>query len=53
MLYALHVIRVNTRAVAVLAFKAAITFELTRRQNDKRMRALHVTMKDLMSVVGL
>lgn len=39
--------------VAVLAFKTAVTFELTRRQNDKRILALHVTMVDLMSVVGL
>lgn len=39
--------------VAVLAFKTAVTFELTRRQNDKRILALHITMVDLMSVVGL
>ena len=37
----------------MLAFKAAISFEMTRRQNDKRMVALHVEMKDMMSMVGM
>ncbi|EKM48544.1 uncharacterized protein PHACADRAFT_132334, partial [Phanerochaete carnosa HHB-10118-sp] len=39
--------------VAVLAFKAAVTLEMTRRQNDKRCVALHVSMSDLMAVIGL
>ncbi|GJE85201.1 hypothetical protein PsYK624_012790 [Phanerochaete sordida] len=39
--------------VAVLAFKTAVTFEMTRRQNDKRIVALHVSMLDLMAVIGL
>ena len=39
--------------VAVIAFKTAIAFEMTRRSNDKRILALHVQMKDTMSVVVL
>lgn len=39
--------------VAVLAFQAAISFELTRRENDKKILALHVEMSDMMTVVGL
>ena len=30
-----------------------MTFEMTRRQNDKRIVALHVSMMDLMAVIGL
>lgn len=40
-------------SVAVLAFKAAINFELTRRSNDRRIFALHVEMKDTMSVLTM
>lgn len=39
--------------VAVLAFQAAISFELTRRENDKKILALHVEMSDMMTVVSL
>lgn len=35
----------------MLAFKAAINFELTRRSNDRRIFALHVEMKDMMSML--
>ncbi|CAL1709515.1 unnamed protein product [Somion occarium] len=37
--------------VAVLAFKAVYNMELTRRENDKRIRALYIEMKDMMAVL--
>ncbi|KAK7683623.1 hypothetical protein QCA50_013461 [Cerrena zonata] len=37
--------------VAVLAFKAVYNMELTRRENDRRIRALYVEMKDMMAVL--
>ncbi|OSD05610.1 hypothetical protein PYCCODRAFT_1464963 [Trametes coccinea BRFM310] len=37
--------------VAVLAFKAAYTLEITRRENDRRIMALYVEMKDLMKII--
>jgi hypothetical protein len=39
--------------VAVLAFKTALKFELTRRQNDKRIMLIHVKMNDMLSVLLL
>lgn len=44
---------IDSHVVAILAFKTAVTFELTRRQNDKRIIALQIDMKDLMSVVAM
>ncbi|KAF8843364.1 hypothetical protein BDN67DRAFT_924335 [Paxillus ammoniavirescens] len=38
-------------AVAVLAFKAVVTLELKRRDNDKKVIALKVEMKDMMSIL--
>ncbi|KAF9220899.1 hypothetical protein BS17DRAFT_820097 [Gyrodon lividus] len=37
--------------VAVLAFKAVVTLELKRRDNDKKVIALKVEMKDMMSIL--
>ena len=37
--------------VAVLAFKAVYTLETTRRENDKKLIALYVEMKDMMAVL--
>ena len=38
-------------SVAVLAFKAVYTMEMTRRQNDKRIITLYVSMKDMIAVL--
>ncbi|KAI9070177.1 hypothetical protein FKP32DRAFT_1640045 [Trametes sanguinea] len=37
--------------VALLAFKAAYTLELTRRENDRRVVILYVEMKELMKTM--
>ncbi|KAF7974234.1 hypothetical protein HWV62_13116 [Athelia sp. TMB] len=37
--------------VAVLAFKAVVTLELKRRDNDKKVVALHLQMQDMMSTL--
>ncbi|KAF8581694.1 hypothetical protein K439DRAFT_202072 [Ramaria rubella] len=37
--------------VAVMAFKAVYTLEMKRRENDKRIIALHVEMKDTMGML--
>ncbi|KIJ42134.1 hypothetical protein M422DRAFT_254828 [Sphaerobolus stellatus SS14] len=37
--------------VAVLAFKAVWTLETTRRENDKRIIALYISMRDMMGVL--
>ncbi|KAF8516788.1 hypothetical protein JB92DRAFT_2909192 [Gautieria morchelliformis] len=37
--------------VAVMAFKAVWTLEMKRRENDKRIIALHVEMKNMMTVL--
>ena len=37
--------------VAVLAFKTALQFELTRRQNDKQIMLIQVKMNDMFSVL--
>ncbi|KAF9264173.1 hypothetical protein L218DRAFT_998910 [Marasmius fiardii PR-910] len=39
--------------VAVVAFKAGIQLELTRRENDDRVLALNMTMCDMMSTLSL
>ena len=39
--------------VAVSVFKAAITLELTRRENDQKVITLNVTMCDMMQVMTL
>lgn len=39
--------------VAVTAFKAAITLELNRRENDHKVTTLNVVMCDMMEVVTL
>ncbi|KZP06008.1 hypothetical protein FIBSPDRAFT_765073, partial [Athelia psychrophila] len=37
--------------VAVLAFKAVVTLELKRRDNDKKVIALHLQMQDMMTTL--
>ena len=37
--------------MAVLAFKAVYTMEMTRRSNDKRIITLYVSMKDMIAVL--
>lgn len=37
--------------VAVLAFKTVYTLELKRRENDKKIVALYVEMKDMMGAL--
>jgi hypothetical protein len=39
--------------VAVSIFKGALTLEVTRRDNDKKVLALNVKMCDMMSVLSL
>ncbi|THH02037.1 hypothetical protein EW026_g779 [Hermanssonia centrifuga] len=36
---------------AVLAFKAVYTMEMTRRENDRRIISLHVSMKDMIQIL--
>ena len=38
-------------AVAVLAFKAVYTLEMKRSENDSKVIALYVEMKDMMTVL--
>ena len=38
-------------AVAVLAFKAVYTMDMTRRNNDKKIVMLYVSMKDMIAVL--
>ena len=38
---------------AVLLFKAGLTLELTRKENDDKVRALNLTMCDTMEVLSL
>jgi len=40
----------RTIGVAVMAFKAAVSLELKRRDNDQRVAVLRVKMQDLMEV---
>ena len=35
----------------MLAFKAVYTMDMTRRENDKRITALYVSMKDMIRVL--
>ena len=37
--------------MAVLAFKTVYKMEMTRRENDRRIQALYVEMKDMMAVL--
>jgi hypothetical protein len=37
--------------VAVMAFKAVWALEMKRRENDRRILALHMEMKDMMAVL--
>lgn len=37
--------------VAVIAFKAVITLELKRRDNDQKVVAIKLSMKDMMAVL--
>lgn len=37
--------------MAVLAFKAVYTLEVTRHENDKKIIALYVEMKEMMTVL--
>jgi hypothetical protein len=39
------------RAVAVLAFKAVVTLELKRRDNDNKVIALQLQMQEMMSAL--
>lgn len=39
--------------VAVIPFKTALTFELKRRENDKKVVALFVQMNDMMTTLRL
>ena len=39
--------------VAAIAFKTVITLEITRRENDNRVLALHAQMCNMLSTVGL
>ncbi len=41
------------RAVAVSLFKAGLTLELTRRENDDKVVALNLTMCDMMQTLTL
>ena len=43
----------DRRIVVVLAFKTVYTLEQKRRDNEKKVVALYVEMKDMMSVLLL
>lgn len=43
--------RTNSCPVVALAFKAAYHIEMTRRENDKRIRTLYVEMKEMIYVL--
>jgi hypothetical protein len=45
--------RVTVKTVVVLAFKAAYKLEHNRHENDKKVIALYVAMKDMMGVLLL
>jgi hypothetical protein len=42
--------KLTTLIVVVLAFKAVVTLELKRRDNDKKVIALKMEMADMMSI---
>lgn len=50
---ALPLLMVLLHKVAVLAFKAVVTLELKRRENDKKVIALNMLMKDMLSTLLL
>lgn len=43
--------RVTEDIVVVLAFKTVYTLEMKRRHNEKKIIAIYVAMKDMMSVL--
>jgi len=43
--------QVTENIVVVLAFKAVYTLEMKRRNNEKKIIAVYVEMKDMMSVL--
>ena len=47
----MHAQKVTKIVVAVLAFKTVYTLELKRRENEKKIIALYVEMKDMMSAL--
>ena len=38
-------------SVAVIAFKLVVTFDMTRRENNKKVLALKAEMQDMMGVL--
>ena len=49
--YYMHGQKVTKVVVAVLAFKTVYTLELKRRENEKKIIALYVEMKDMMGAL--
>ena len=49
--YYKHAQKVTVIVVAVLAFKTVYTLELKRRENEKKIIALYVEMKDMMGAL--
>jgi hypothetical protein len=49
--YYMHAQEVTENIGAVLVFKTVYTLELKRRDNDKKIIALYVEMKDMMGVL--
>lgn len=47
----LHGDQLTLSVVAVIAFKAVVTLDLTRRDNDRKVVALKLQMQDMMSVL--
>jgi hypothetical protein len=51
--YYMHIQEVTKKVVAVMAFKTVYTLELKHRENDKKIIALYVEMKDAMGALLL
>ena len=49
--YYMHEQVITEIVVAVLAFKTVYTLELKRRENEKKIIALYVEMKDMMGAL--
>jgi hypothetical protein len=49
--YYMRAQEMTENVVAVLAFKTVYTLELKRRENDKKIIALYVEMKDMMGAL--
>lgn len=49
--YNMHEQVITEIVVAVLAFKTVYTLELKRRENEKKIIALYVEMKDMMGAL--